>query len=80
MDSLSKILIKQAGFTINEQGEILAGTTPCNLEAVLLIQLTVGWCLEKNRRYLFSHQASKEIKKDFGIEQSDPQQDQPRKL
>ena len=79
MDSLSKILIKQAGFTITEQGEILAGSTACNLEAVLLIQLTVAWCLEKNRRYLFSHQATKEIQKDFNVP-TDPKLDQPRKL
>lgn len=77
MDSLSKILIKQAGFTI-EGDKILAGNTACNLETVLLVQLVVGWCLEKNRRYLFSHQASQEIKKDFGIH--DPKLDESRKL
>ena len=78
MDSLSKILIKQAGFEIKGD-QILAGDTPCNLQAVLLIQLTVGWCLEKNKRYLFSHQASNEIKKDFQID-TDPKLDPSRKL
>lgn len=78
MDSLSKILIKQAGFSINGD-TILAGDQPCNLQAVLLIQLTVGWCLEKNRRHLFSYQASNQIKKDFEIE-TDPQLDKPSKL
>lgn len=76
MDSLSKILIKQAGFTITETGEILAGSTVCNLETVLLVQLVAAWCLEKNRRFLFSYQATKEILKDFDM--PDPKQEQAR--
>lgn len=79
MDSLSKILAKQAGFEIDEHDNITLGDTWCTLEVQLLIQLVAGWCLEKNRRYLFSHQASREIIKDFEIE-TDPKLDQPRKL
>lgn len=79
MDSLSKILAKQAGFNIDEHGNVHKGEQWCTLEVQLLIQLVAGWCLEKNRRYLFSHQATKEIIKDFEIE-TDPQLDQPRKL
>lgn len=79
MDSLSKILAKQAGFDITEDGTVLVDGNPCTLEVALLIQLTVGWCLEKNRRFLFSHQATHQLKKDFEIE-TDPELDQPSKL
>ena len=79
MDSLSEILTKQAGFHIDQHGNVTLGDTWCTLEVQLLIQLVAGWCLEKNRRYLFSHQSSREICKDFEIE-SDPQLDQPSKL
>ena len=80
MDSLSEILTKQAGFAIDEQGNVTLEDTWCTLEVQLLIQLVASWCLEKNKRYLFSHQASQEIVKDFEIEQPDPKLDQPRKL
>ena len=80
MDSLSQILTKQAGFHIDEHTNVTLNEQWCTLETQLLIKLVVGWCLEKNRRYLFSHQATKEILKDFEIEQPDPKLDQPRKL
>lgn len=80
MDSLSKILVKQAGFNIDEHENVTLGDTWATLETQLLIQLVVGWCLEKNRRYLFSHQASKEIQKDFELELPDPKLDPARKL
>jgi hypothetical protein len=79
VDSLSNILTKQAGFSIDEHGNVTLGEQWCTLEAQLLIQLTVGWCLEKNRRHLFSYQASQQILKDFEIE-PDPQLDQRHKL
>jgi hypothetical protein len=79
VDSLSNILTKQAGFHIDEHSNVTLREEWCTLETQLLIQLVVGWCLEKNRRYLFSHQASNEIKKDFEIE-PDPKLDQSRKL
>lgn len=81
MDSLSEILTKQAGFHIDEHGNVTLRDEWCTLEVQLLIQLVAAWCLEKNRRFLFSHQASKEIIKDFEIEQpQDPKLDQSRKL
>jgi len=80
VDSLSEILTKQAGFHIDEHGNVTLGDTWCTLEVQLLIQLVASWCLEKNRRYLFAYQASQEIIKDFEIEQPDPKLDQPRKL
>jgi hypothetical protein len=80
VDSLSEILTKQAGFQLDEHGNVTLGDTWCTLEVQLLIQLVAAWCLEKNRRYLFAYQASNEIIKDFEIEQPDPKLDQPRKL
>ena len=80
MDSLSNILAKQSGFTIDEHGNVTLGVTWCTLEVQLLIQLVSGWCLEKNRRFLFSHQATREIIKDFQLNEPDPQLDQPSKL
>jgi hypothetical protein len=79
VDSLSKILLKQAGFDVDENNTVLVDENPCTLQAELLIQLTLAWCLEKNRRYLFSHQSSQQILKDFEIE-PDPQLDKPSKL
>ena len=67
MSLLSNILIKQAGYL---------EPTP---EAQLLVELTLSWCLEKNRRYLFTHQVSQQLIKDFEIE-PDPQLDQLSKL
>ena len=80
MDSLSEILTKQAGFHIDEHGNVTLGETWCTLEVQLLIQLVASWCLEKNRRYLFAHQASNEIKKDFELNEPDPKLEEPRKL
>ena len=67
MDSLSNILTKQAGFDIDEHGNVTLGEQWCTLETQLLIQLVVGWCLEKNRRHLFAYQASQQILKDFEL-------------
>ena len=80
VDSLSQILVKQAGFEIDPLGNVTLDKQWCTLEIQLLIQLVVVWCLEKNRRYLFAHQATNEILKDFEIEQPDPKLDNPRKL
>jgi hypothetical protein len=67
MDQLSLILAKQAGFHIDEHQNILINGTWCTLEVKLLAELVAGWCLEKNRRYLFAHQASQQILKDFNL-------------
>jgi len=79
VDSLSQILVKQAGFKIDPHGNVTLDEQWCTLEIQLLIQLVVVWCLEKNRRYLFAHQATNEIIKDFEIE-LDPKLDNQRKL
>lgn len=68
MDELSLILVKQAGFKIDEHENVTLADTWCTLETQLLIQLVVSWCLEKNRRHLFTYQATREILKDFGHE------------
>jgi hypothetical protein len=68
LDELSEILVKQAGFKLDADGNVVVGDAWCTLETKLLIQLVVAWCLEKNRRYLFSHQASQQIVKDFKLE------------
>jgi hypothetical protein len=68
MDQLTEILAKQAGFNIDEHKNISLGDAWCTLEVKLLAQLVAAWCLEKNRRYLFAHQASQEIARDFALE------------
>lgn len=68
LDELSVILAKQAGFKLDEHGNVSIGDTWCTLETKLLIHLVAAWCLEKNRRYLFAHQATREILKDFKME------------
>jgi hypothetical protein len=80
VDSLSEILTKQAGFAIDPHGNVTLRDEWCTLEVQLLIQLVASWCLEKNRRYLFAHQATNEILKDFELNEPDPKLDQPRKL
>jgi hypothetical protein len=69
MDELSVILARQAGFKVDEHQNVTLNDQWCTLETKLLIQLVAGWCLEKNRRFLFAHQASREIAKDFGYQQ-----------
>jgi hypothetical protein len=78
-DKLSLILARQAGFQIDELGTVMLGDTTCTIEVELLIQLVAGWCLEKNRRFLFSHQATHDILKDFGYNQ-DPKPEHMRPL
>jgi hypothetical protein len=76
-DKLSLILAKQAGFQVDALNNVMLGDTWCTIEIELLIQLVAGWCLEKNRRFLFAHQATREILKDFGYNQ-DPKPEQMR--
>jgi len=76
-DKLSLILAKQAGFQVDALNNVMLGDTWCTIEIELLIQLVAGWCLEKNRRFLFAHQATNEILKDFGYNQ-DPKPEQMR--
>jgi hypothetical protein len=78
MDQLSLILAKQAGFHIDEHENITLGDTWCTLETKLLTELVASWCLEKNRRYLFAHQASREICRDFGLDNPTSTQQRPQ--
>jgi len=77
-DKLSLILARQAGFKIDDMGNVSLNDEWCTIEVELLIQLVAGWCLEKNRRHLFSYQATKEILNDFGYNNVDPKPDQMR--
>ena len=71
LDELSEILVKQAGFKLDSDGNVCIGDTWCTQQTKLLIHLVVAWCLEKNRRYLFSHQATRQIVQDFKLEPPD---------
>jgi hypothetical protein len=77
MDQLSQILAKQAGFEI-DQGQVTLHTIACTQQVELLIQLVAGWCLEKNKRFLFAHQATQQIAKDFEWLELPQQQQRPQ--
>lgn len=65
MKTLTRILAKQAGFEVDQDQNVEINGQWINLELDLFCELVVQWCLEKNRRFLFSHQASQQIRKDF---------------
>ena len=63
---LTQILARQAGFD-TENLEVYHNEENITPKVQLLAELVAHWCLEKNSRYLFAHQASREIVVDFEL-------------
>jgi hypothetical protein len=64
---LHKKLLEQSGFQLDQDGNVEINGQWCNIELYKLIQLTVSYCLHRNRQELFSHNATKKLKEDFEI-------------
>ena len=64
---LHKKLLEQSGFQLDQDGNVEINGQWCNIELYKLIQLTVSYCLHRNRQELFSHNASKKLKEDFEL-------------
>lgn len=60
-------LLQQSGFLLDEHGNVEINGQWCNLELYKLVQLTVSYCLHRNKQHLFSHQATKQLQEDFKL-------------